>query len=83
MVRLILFLLLLFLIYTVFAALRQFLTGRSGKLPPEKTRRGEDMVRDPQCGVYLPRSEAVRKTIGGRPHYFCSKECRNAFREKE
>jgi YHS domain-containing protein len=37
------------------------------------------MVKDPVCGTYLPRSDAIRKTIGGRTLYFCSQECLSEF----
>ena len=38
------------------------------------------MVQDPQCGTYLPRSEAIRHWSKGREYYFCSKKCRDDFR---
>ncbi len=42
---------------------------------------GEDLVRDPQCGTYVPVSSAVKATIGGETLYFCSEECRDRYRE--
>ena len=36
------------------------------------------MVQDPVCGVYVPLSSAVSKTVGGRKLYFCSDTCRDA-----
>ncbi len=80
MIRLLLLLLLFFLAYTLFTAfLRALPRGRNGSVPPEKSRRGEEMVHDPQCGTYLPRSQALTKTIRGEKHFFCSAECRDAF----
>ena len=38
------------------------------------------MVRDPNCGVYIPRSDALRKRAGGNTYYFCSRKCRDEFR---
>jgi YHS domain-containing protein len=37
------------------------------------------MVRDPQCGTYLPRTDALSRTVGGEKEYFCSEKCRDAF----
>ncbi|UCF31119.1 MAG: YHS domain-containing protein [bacterium] len=41
---------------------------------------GEEMVRDPHCGVYVPRSAAVSKRVDGAVHHFCSEKCRDEFR---
>jgi uncharacterized protein len=40
---------------------------------------GEEMVRDPNCGVYLPRSSAISLQSRGEHLYFCSEECRKAY----
>lgn len=34
-----------------------------------------DLVRDPVCNTFLPRSRAVQATIGGREQLFCSADC--------
>jgi uncharacterized protein len=39
----------------------------------------EDLVRDPVCQLYLPRSEAIRRTIRGQEHFFCSPGCLDKF----
>ncbi|BCR03349.1 hypothetical protein DESUT3_04180 [Desulfuromonas versatilis] len=83
MIRLLIFALLCFLIYTLYTAVIRSLSGKGGTLPGEKTRRGEDMVQDPQCGTYLPRSDALEKSVNGTRHFFCSKECRDAFPGKK
>jgi uncharacterized protein len=79
MIRLLLLAVLFFLAYTLWGALARLLTHRPGP-PPEKTDQGEEMVRDPQCGTYLPRGEALTRTVKGRRYYFCSSECRDAFK---
>ena len=70
-------LLILFLLcYVAFAALRSMLSRgnrRSGKLNPDS--KGEDMVLDPQCQSYVPKSNAVAQS--GR--YFCSRECAQLY----
>lgn len=44
---------------------------------------GEEMVRDPHCGVYLPRSEAVPRKVQGETSYFCSQKCADEFSGRE
>ena len=39
----------------------------------------EDLVRDPICHLYLPRSEAIRHAVQGREHFFCSPGCLDKF----
>jgi uncharacterized protein len=36
---------------------------------------GEDLVQDPFCKTYVPKSHAIMKEINGRQQYFCSREC--------
>ncbi len=42
----------------------------------------EETVRDPICGVYLSRDDAVVGTLEGTRHYFCSLDCLEKFREQ-
>jgi uncharacterized protein len=39
----------------------------------------EEMVRDPVCQVYIPRTEAIRRKIRGQEHFFCSPGCFDKF----
>ena len=48
-------------------------TGRQ----PERT--GGTLVRDPQCGTYVPEGRAVALSRGGSTTYFCSTSCRDAW----
>jgi len=82
MTRFLLFILFLFLLYTVLRYLikgvlvyRKILGGESGP---------EELVQDPYCQTYIPRRTAVRKRVGGKDYYFCNKECLRKFlKEKE
>ena len=47
------------------------------RVPP---RRGVKLVRDPVCGTYVDRSRAVSARGRGGVHYFCSEDCRTAYR---
>jgi uncharacterized protein len=51
---------------------------RDAAQPPSKPM-VEEMVRDPVCQVYLPRSEAIRRRIGGEEHFFCGPACLDKF----
>lgn len=81
LVRLLIWLIVGFLVYTVFQMIRQAVSKPPG-IPPEKTTRGEEMVRDPECGTYVPRNDALRTEANGKTHYFCSKECRDKHLER-
>jgi YHS domain-containing protein len=39
----------------------------------------EDMVQDPMCHTYLPRSQAIRRKVRGQEHFFCSPGCLDKF----
>ncbi len=47
-----------------------------------KTSIGEDMVKDPNCNIYIPLKSAIVANIKGKSHYFCSKECEKEFKNK-
>lgn len=81
LVRLILWAILGFLAYTIIrAAIAAFHAPASS--PPEKSRLGEAMERDPQCGMFVPRGDAVAATVRGQQHWFCSAACRDEFMKK-
>ncbi len=46
----------------------------------DDTPTGEDLVQDPFCKTYIPKSQAYPKEINGRMHYFCSSECFEKYR---
>jgi YHS domain-containing protein len=41
-----------------------------------------DMVKDPNCGTYIPKETAIVKVIHGTSHYFCSTACAEEFSKK-
>jgi hypothetical protein len=45
--------------------------------PPAPPRQIEDLVQDPVCRTYVPRSRVVSARIAGRDEHFCSTECRD------
>ena len=41
-----------------------------------------EMVMDPNNGVYIPKSEAIKKNIDGKEHYFSSEQSAEEFINK-
>ncbi len=83
MIRLLILVLLGFLAYTLFTAVTRKLGGGPSSSSDAKGPKGEQMVQDPQCGTFLPRSEALTKVVRGEKHHFCSEKCRDAFVRKK
>lgn len=81
LVRLLLWLIVGFLIYTVLQIVKQALLKRPAP-PAEKTARGEEMIKDPACGIYVPRNDAVKAEVKGKTHYFCSAACRDLYQKR-
>ncbi|MBN2539247.1 MAG: YHS domain-containing protein [Deltaproteobacteria bacterium] len=60
--------------------------------PPEKISKnrsgeqsrveGEDLVKDPYCGTYVPINSAYKTAKDGRTLYFCSKECLEKYKKE-
>lgn len=73
------------LLFWVFYALVKLFRGSTKSSPPqpkpEKTAAGEEMIQDPHCGTYVPRSLAVELVADGRIYHFCSEKCRDAYRD--
>jgi hypothetical protein len=45
--------------------------------PGPQARAPEDLVLDPVCRTYVPRSRAIRARVSGREESFCSAACRD------
>ncbi|GJL78524.1 MAG: hypothetical protein NPINA01_15130 [Nitrospinaceae bacterium] len=71
-------LILLGLVVAVFILLvRTFFPSSSRKEESAK-----DMVKDPNCGTYVPEAEALQKMVAGKEHYFCSEKCAEEYSQK-
>ena len=42
-------------------------------------RLGGELVRDPQCGTYVPKARAIAVGSGPETKYFCSTTCRDKY----
>ena len=51
----------------------------AGPAPRPRERAGGTLVRDPQCGTYIPATRALSTGSGSNIHYFCSEDCRRAY----
>lgn len=79
MIKILIYALIFYVAYTLISAIKRSLSAPRPQTPTEKSREGETMERDPHCGTYVPRSDAVSKSIKGATHYFCSDKCRDAY----
>jgi YHS domain-containing protein len=81
MLRFILFTILFFILYYV------FLYFLRNILPPKKRMNREsepeELVQDPNCQTYIPKTSAVKKRISGNVLYFCSQECMKRYLKRE
>ena len=41
------------------------------------------LVEDPVCHLYIPKGQALVLSHGGQARYFCSEQCREAFRAQQ
>ncbi len=71
MSRLIFYLLLLTLVYWLIKRALSHGKGRSGK-PGEKS---EELVKDPFCQCYIPKSQSYVVSLEGKKYFFCSEDC--------
>jgi hypothetical protein len=70
-------------ILVVLFVLRLLLRAVTGARSPASQRRqariGGSLVRDPQCGTYLPPARALTLSSRGQVLHFCSDRCRDAW----
>ena len=80
MIRLLLWLLLIYIGYRVILSLTS-----AKKQEPELRSSSSDGVvthRDPVCGMYVSEEDAVVGTLDSQRHYFCSMNCLEKYREQ-
>lgn len=80
MIKLLMLVLAGFVFYSMISGLLR--PGQSRK-PKNRTNDGETMVEDPQCGTYIPLSDAVKASFNGRQYYFCSKKCLKEYKKAQ
>jgi uncharacterized protein len=79
-------LILLGLLYLGYRFLKSWMlkeTGSQKAAFEKKTGEIDDvMVKDPYCGIYFAKKDGVHLNMNGQDLYFCSKECKDRFIEK-
>ncbi|PKN20596.1 MAG: hypothetical protein CVU71_02075 [Deltaproteobacteria bacterium HGW-Deltaproteobacteria-6] len=76
MIKVLVVLILLYIGYKIVMMFRRVKSQEVKGYRMEDTRpKGEDLVQDPFCRTYVPKSQAYLKEIEGRQQYFCSREC--------
>ena len=56
--------------------------GGSAAGPQNRERSLGELVRDPNCGTYVPKARAIAVQAGAETHFFCSAKCRDEYRAK-
>lgn len=76
LVPLFLFIVVRYVLRTVFSSLKQ----PAGPQHRTEVPTGGELKRDPVCGTYVAAGTSLTRQIKGETHYFCSKECRDKYR---
>lgn len=81
LIRLLMWLLLLYIGYRIIVAL---VSGKKKEVADSKKKSPEAAAthRDPVCGVYVSEEDAVIGRLEGERHYFCSMACLEKFRDQ-
>ncbi len=82
MIKLLLLALVFFLGYSLLSSIfRSLGAPRPRGQTPGAPDEGESMVKDPVCGTFVPRRDALKLGSGAQTRYFCSTECRERFKK--
>ena len=87
----------IFVLLFILKLIRNYLGGPAQRSPNAKPgnprgkagtggtleRQGGQLVRDPQCGTYIPVNSSVHLVSGRDTLYFCSASCRDAYRKAQ
>ena len=80
MIRLLIWLLLIYIGYRVIMAL---LSGKKTEAVNQGSAADAAIThRDPVCGMYVSEEDAVVGRLDGQRHYFCSMNCLEKYREQ-
>ncbi len=82
MIKLLMLILLGFVGYSMIQGMIRPKQKRGGKMPRNRSREGEQMVEDPQCGTFIPLGDAVSAQVNGQQQHFCSKKCLKEYKKK-
>ncbi len=89
MLKILFLIFLLFLFVTIYSFKKRIDNILDVLFPPKNKRKGDEnspdvLVRCVNCGVYLPKSDAVKKIkLNGEILYFCSEQCKKEYSKKK
>jgi YHS domain-containing protein len=78
MIRLVVFVVLVFVVYKLLRGLLKGF-GASDKKEVSGDRITADLVQDPQCGAYILPAQGVTAKVGDKTFHFCSESCKDKF----
>ncbi len=67
-----------YILYLIYKFLTEPLKREDRSKNTSEVIKGE-LVKDPVCGVYLPKEQAIKLEYNGETFYFCSQECKTKF----
>ncbi len=80
MVRLLIYILIIVVLYSLLRFIIKSLTSPVKK--KDTKAEPEELVQDPYCQTYLPKGLALKRKVGGQVQYFCCERClKNYIRE--
>lgn len=79
LLRILIILLILRYIVAFFTPRRRVGSRPTSTPAPRGERQGGTLVRDPQCGTYVPEARAIALRRGGATMHFCSTTCRDTW----
>lgn len=79
-VKVMLLVVVVFIGYKIYKMIQRASVSSVDKFPEgPPPARGEELVQDPLCKTYVPKSQAIVSDIHGHREYFCSLECRDKY----
>ncbi len=70
------------LVFLYFLVRRAIIQFRGGEGEDRFIQDQDQMIQDPVCRTYIPRSSAVTERIGGQTYFFCSRDCAHSFKKQ-
>lgn len=82
--RFVIFIFLLYLFHVFIKKLLKSFTSKEYTKRQNSTNKLEEkeLVKDPQCGIYVVKNIASKLKHGNETLYFCSKECMDKYRRE-
>jgi YHS domain-containing protein len=82
--RVIFFIFLFYLLYSFLKKIFKSLFKEKDREFQKSSRKlsEKELVKDPQCGIYVVKNPTFTLKNGGETIYFCSKECMDQYKKK-